>query len=295
MVPMLIAATLLFLVFAPFIAWPMEGYRVREVTPPGAVQSRVVGFSNRGDVVGEADGGWFVKFGSRYQPFEIEADWFHPMDLNNRRYIVGEYQRPDGVYTSFEHIGATRKHRTTVTLHYPDSAGTSVTGMNDRGDIVGRYHDGTVHPSGDPAWTPFVLSGEDFTVLPPVEGAEVYAEDINNAGDIVGTVYHMSTGLMHGFVLIDWQYHFFGDHISTATGINDHGHVVGSFYNPETDGWHGYLYKDGTFTTINVGEQTTLVRINNQGHLAGTYYGPEDAYLSHGFVAVPKRARLVRK
>jgi probable HAF family extracellular repeat protein len=135
--------------------------------------------------------------------------------------------------------------------------------------------------------------------LPAVDGYAVQPSDINNQGQVVGTVYQYETGQTYGFLLTNGTYQFFAHPESCCfrvSGVNDHGHIVGSYFVFEwadiyyTCCWRGYLLKDGVFTTINVTNdaQTSVAGINNAGNLAGTFYRPGDGWLAHGFRAVPK-------
>ena len=86
---------------------------------------------------------------------------------------------------------------TVALLQAPDALGTVITGINDKGAMVGYYSDPNTDPDA-PDWAPkYVVHGFKSVIpnsgfLPPTEsigGSEAaftYVTGINNNGDIIG-------------------------------------------------------------------------------------------------------------
>jgi len=161
-----------------------------------------------------------------------------------------------------------------ATLNAP-YANPQAFGINDAGEIVGSANNGT---SG------FLYSGGAYTTLNIPATIATVADDINNAGDIVG--YYYSGGPNnHGFFYSGGSYTTLDDPLgasSNATGINDAGEIVG-FYNSGGPN-HGFLYSGGSYTTLDdpLGTSTAPQDVNNLGQIVGSY---QDAGgNNHGFL-----------
>jgi probable HAF family extracellular repeat protein len=110
-------------------------------------------------------------------------------DVNNRDQVVGEYVDRNGVYHGYRW-----KNGRFTTFDGPRGAlGASITGINDRGDMVGMY----ITADGvrgfvlrDGSYTTFGALGQPLVLLP----------DINNRGRIAGTATDLVTEA-HGFLL----------------------------------------------------------------------------------------------
>jgi probable HAF family extracellular repeat protein len=165
-------------------------------------------------------------------------------------------------------------------------------GINDRGQIVGRYDDA----SSEQAFLRDKAGG--FTNIRIRGARSAWAVNINNHGYIVG-IYSENTpfvkapgGKRHGFLLargkltrIDVP----GAVETGASGINDRGQVVGAYVDAEGK-FHGYLWERGRFTTIDVPgvPQTIAYDINDRGQIVG-FCGddpddPTGATGVHGFL-----------
>jgi probable HAF family extracellular repeat protein len=165
-------------------------------------------------------------------------------------------------------------------------------GINDRGQIVGRYNDASSEQG-------FLRYKAGRFINIKIRGAQsAWAVNINNRGQIVG-IYSENTPLVkdpggkrHGLLLA-------GDKLTRidvpgavetgASGINDRGQVVGAYVDAEGK-FHGYLWERGRFTTINVPgvPQTLAYDINDRGQIVG-FCGddpddPTGATGVHGFL-----------
>jgi uncharacterized membrane protein len=78
-----------------------------------------------------------------------------------------------------------------TTLNVPGSTFTEAWGINDAGQIVGKYGDAA-------GWHAFVLDQGSYTTIDPPGGHYVSAHWINDAGQIVGD-YRDASGY-HGFL-----------------------------------------------------------------------------------------------
>src|SRR5437016_6116102 len=121
---------------------------------------------------------------------------------------------------------------------FDDPLGTGTTeawGVNDTGQIVGDYDNGT-------GFHGFLESGGTYTTLDdPLATGGTFANGINDAGQIVGTYVIGNTA--HGFLYSGGQYTTVDDPLATfgntALGINNNGQIVGTL--SDSTGNHGYL------------------------------------------------------
>jgi hypothetical protein len=164
--------------------------------------------------------------------------------------------------------------------------------INDRGQIVGRYFDGTSEQA-------FMRdrAGRFTTIrLPGAQSA--WAAGINNRRQIVG-IYSENTAFVkdpdaktHGFL---WErgkvtrIDFPGQAKTGAFGINDQRQMVGAYLDPSGNGTdNGFLWSKGRFTPIEPpGAATTVAYgINNRGQIVGIYGDADDlaAGRRHGFL-----------
>ena len=82
-----------------------------------------------------------------------------------------------------------------------------------------------------------------------------------------------------------------------AVGINNEGQITG-YYFDSNGAAHGFLYSGGTWTTLNdpfATNGTFAEGINNKGQIVGRYLeynssDPVNPFLSHGFIATPRRS-----
>ena len=155
----------------------------------------------------------------------------------------------------------------------------SANGINDFGQIVGGYFDGTTDHG-------FLDQYGHFTAI-DVPGASLTtgASGINNFGEIVGNFFLSNTNGVHGFINNAGAYtqlDFPGATLTEANGVNDLGQVVG-LYEDAANNRHGYLYDHGTFTSIDVpgATFTEAMGINDRGQIVGDY---RDSAGVHGFL-----------
>ncbi len=149
---------------------------------------------------------------------------------------------------------------------------TSAQGINDRGQIVAQEGDSS-----------FLFSRGTFAPI-LIPGALMFANSINNAGQIVG--YYNPGGPSQGFLDTNGVFATVdvpGAFATFAQGVSNTGQIVGFFL--EKSGLsHGFLYANETFTTIDVPGAllTTASAINRSGQIVGEFVDSTGA--QHGFL-----------
>jgi hypothetical protein len=152
-------------------------------------------------------------------------------------------------------------------------------GINDSGQIVGRYVDaiGTTHG--------FLRSGGSYTTLDVPGSTFTVANGINASGQIVGAYYDPASDKRYGFLLSGGSYTTLdvaGSTLTAATGINDAGQIVGHYFTPGVT--HGFLLSGGSYTTFDVPDSNNVTRpngINASGQIVGGFL---DANVNRGFL-----------
>lgn len=184
-----------------------------------------------------------------------------------------------------EDVGYVLERGRARTVAFPGAALTVVAGINDRGEIVGKYKDADGRDLG------FLRNRQGRYVRLDVPGAGgTEPTKINNRGQIVGT-YNPQGPLAgdpgsKGFLFDDGRFvtiHMPGAVYTLALGINEAGVVVGEYL--DSDGTlHGYRWHRGRFTVIEVpgSTGTSVSDINDHGDLAGVH-GDASGDI-HGFV-----------
>jgi probable HAF family extracellular repeat protein len=146
--------------------------------------------------------------------------------INSQGQVVGTYRSSDMKRHGFLWSG--RNFINTMINVPGDDAvlGTVAFGINDLGQIVGDYVDGTPPHKRHG----FLLSQGTYTTLDPPGSSLTVAEGTNNGGVIVGVYFDGNN--QHGFVLTNGVYTKVDVPGSTATAINSingQGEIVGSY------------------------------------------------------------------
>jgi probable HAF family extracellular repeat protein len=140
--------------------------------------------------------------------------------------------------------------------------GIEATGVNDSGQIVGRFDSPISHG--------FLYTGGSFTTI-DVPGAVFVtaATGINNQGQIVGW-FSDGSGTEHGFLDTGGSFTTLdvpGADFTVAMGINNIGQIVGYA------GSEAFVYKGGSFSffTVPGGSQPVAEGINDSGQIVGNF------------------------
>lgn len=247
------------------------------------------GINNRGVVVGN-----FVTVDGNVDGFVFDAGHFLDVvvpgasaddrgaleAVNDLGRAVGDFIDPD---TGIQHAFV-RRHGGGITV-LPDAApGALLTegkGINNRGVIVGIYHDVDDNRHG------FILHGGLYTTYDYPGAFRTLLSAINDHGQIVGR-WGDADLHKHGFLLhhgVTSPIAVPGAVNTLPTGINNRGQVVGYFDDADLI-THGFLLEDGKYTTLDFpgAANTALLAINDFGVIAGSY---DD--FSRGLVAVPMK------
>jgi probable HAF family extracellular repeat protein len=157
-------------------------------------------------------------------------------------------------------------------IAFPGAAGTIAAGINDGGEIVGKYKNADGRDRG------FLRTrrGRYRRIdVPGATGTEAYK--INNRGQIVGSYNPNGPSAgdpgSKGFVLTRGRFitiDFPGAVFTQALGIDDAGIVVGEYLD-SAGNFHGYRWDRGRFSVIEVAGSTisSVGDINDHGDIVG--------------------------
>jgi probable HAF family extracellular repeat protein len=129
---------------------------------------------------------------------------------------------------------------------------------------------------------PLLAAADPRYTVTAIAGAGSFASDINNLGQVVGS---MSAGsAYHGFVYgggILTDIGTLGGANSGATAINDHGVVVGNAEVDASGNTNGFVYSGGAMSGLSGGAYMQAYGINNNGTVVGSMFvtTPDDSYL----------------
>jgi probable HAF family extracellular repeat protein len=272
-------------------------YRKGKYTPvdgaPGAPVTAHLGLNNRGRIVGSypVDGSTllrgFVRNGrGDYTGFDAAPgapDRFTtPVDINDGGAIAGFYAvgSADAPESAVFHGFVRSPDGAVTTVDVPGASITSLSGINNRGAVVGAYVDKRGRSHG------LLLERGTLTPIDPPKaanvhpgGANIQAFDINDHGQIVG-FYPDREGTFHGFLYDKGKFteldppqaagnrNGFG--ASAAFGINNRRQVVGQYVDREGVP-HGYLWERRRgFRTIDPPAANSCGEIPDVGRVCGT-------------------------
>jgi probable HAF family extracellular repeat protein len=154
-------------------------------------------------------------------------------------------------------------------IDFPGARDTQPLGVNNAGDVVGRYdYDGVTYHA-------FLLRDGNFATIDVPYAAATQARVINDQGQIVG-VWVDSVGAEHGYLLDGGTFipiEFPGAANTAALGLNDRGDVVGRFNLGDPNTAIGFLLRGGQFTSFEVPsslpQSTVAEAINGRGQIVG--------------------------
>lgn len=175
------------------------------------------------------------------------------------------------------------QHGTFIAVNFPGEAQTQLTGLNDRGVVVGYFYPTNNGIPVDNQFGFFLKDGV-FTAVndpntPTTPNAGVIIENqligINDHNIAVG-FYNDASGASHGYTYNINTGQFSADindplAVSTVTAaINDKGNIAG-FFTDSAGIIHGFLDQGGHFTTVDApgATETELLGLNNKGVAIG--------------------------
>ena len=177
----------------------LAGGEYYSVLPAGATSSTAYGINARGDIVGNYTAGGVVHgFLLRHDEFitiDLEGPAMtHPRGINARGDIAGFYMTTP---TSPEQGFVLDRDGTVTDVRYPGARSTTVSGINDNGDVTGPYTDASGGVHG------FVRTEDgDFSPIDYPGAFSTTPQEIGANGTVVGYYYDNGTPrLSHGFVL----------------------------------------------------------------------------------------------
>lgn len=195
-------------------------------------------------------------------------------DLNDQGEVIGEEDLLDTARfgsRSFIWQEGRKKDLGSFANYKYVSAGS----INNQRWIVGSAYDGNVNDpeESNPASRAFLWRDGKFTILSTLSGKTSSANDINEKGEIVGTV-DKRDGTYHACVwrdnkIIDLG--TLGGKNSIAGAINNQGDIVG--YSETKAGYdRAFLWKDGKMQDIGTlgGKNSRAHAINDKGAVVGT-------------------------
>src|SRR5262245_62116109 len=158
-----------------------------DVPVPGARSTTALGINSRGDIVGSwvdcrgATHGYLLPAYGTFSVVDFEnAVLTTAWGINAAGDIVGQYDTSEKRYGYLRSRAGAFTSIDMPNTRGPSPFGTSAFRINERGDIVGAYFDGTIHgyllPKGTITHTPLDVPG----------GVNAQAFDINPQRDIVG-------------------------------------------------------------------------------------------------------------
>lgn len=178
-------------------------------------------------------------------------------ELNDEGTEVGYYNAPQGQNQGFMVSGGTL-----TTINYPGATDTELQGINNLGDIVGSYQEGS-ESNG------FLLSNGQYTILQYPGAVSTIPVGINDAGVIVGRYFDTSFA-SNGFIYMNGQFtqvDYPGASDTGLDGINKQGVIAGGYSNGQGGGG-GFLYQNGQFTNVVIPKQSIgIPNLNSKGDI----------------------------
>ena len=194
-----------------------------------------------------------------FQISQAQHTWL--FDINDSNTAVGQAALPSGNGFGFKIEGG----KLTI-IRYPGATSTGALGIDNNGDIVGRWSNGGQGGA-------FLLSNGQFTALQVPGFTNSVAYDVNDSGLIVG--YYTDPNLHgNGFTYLQGKYTTLDEPGQTSTvlaGVNDAGSIVGYAFD-DLGVSTGFVYQNGVFRQVVIPNATNVTAngINNLGDVSGT-------------------------
>jgi uncharacterized membrane protein len=220
--------------------------RYSRIDIPGALITLAYDINDRGAIVGQyIDAGavedaegrlpfgtvhGFLQRGDEVTTIDVPgAALTQPLGINDRGDVVGAYLEaapgpdPYAYYETGRLRGFVMRRGTFTPIDFPGGLGTKVSGINDRGDMVGYYDTADARRG-------FALRDGRFTMIDPPGSLTTLPSGIDNRGRIVGGYLDPNGVNGRGFLLEDRRYTTIvapGERTDTiAFDINDCGDIL---------------------------------------------------------------------
>ena len=245
------------------------------------------GINNRGQIVGFSL--QLVDELLESRPFVLEDSTFTTVDVPDATIDTALIDIDDGgqiagVYDIAQHAFLREADGQFTAIDPLEGTVNEHVGINNRGQIVGRYVDDEGRNRG------FLQHEGSFTAIhvPGAVGTATF--NINDDGQIVGnysTVSNNTAYPTHGYVLdadVFTAIDFPAARHTSAVNINNRGQIVGE-YQDGKGSFHGYMrHASGDFQTVDVPDatRTLVVGINDRGQMVGQYVAADGTV--HGFL-----------
>ena len=242
---------------------------------PHAIDSWATGISDSGQMVGSSISeetlglrGWSSNGHSQWLVSVPGSSETVADDVNNRGDIVGAFVE------SGRTIGYVASSNGRVSrLELSGWEITYATGINDRRQVVADA------VNADRS-KPFLIENGQSAAIDIPEAISSGANDINNAGQVVGAYFDVENRLRgylydHGAVT---SLLFPGSEYTSAVAINDRGQIVGNYGGANGNG--SFFYWNGVFSELtapNIAVSFFVTGINNSGTIVGQYSTLTDA------------------
>jgi hypothetical protein len=265
---------------------------------PDAVDVRLVGINDRGDMAGfyQTPDGLYTSFtrwaNGRFRRLSKgPLDSVIVRDINQRRDLVGSRTvvfgcDADACQSRQEAVWWDRGIHG-LGFQGPDAFGTELMGVNGRKQAVGYFfgHDGLYHGFR------VGLDFADFQFISVPGASMTIPRAINTVGHIVGSsnvgvIGAFDSGFLYAYgqyVTIDAP--FPGAYNTVLEAINDRGMYAGWFgVNGQA---RGLVFdgQDSVEVLVPGALETVISGMNNEGHIVGHYFSSDG--LTRGFVAIP--------
>jgi probable HAF family extracellular repeat protein len=233
-------------------------YTVTDLGTLGSTLSLPIGINSSGQVVGYSNynssyyHGFLYSSGTMTDLGTWGGHYSDAYDINDSGQIVGSstYLGDSG------HACLWAAGTTTDLGMLPGDAGSMATAINASGQVVGVSNKGTTYRA-------FLYSGNTMTDISHGYGYS-FAQDINNSGQIVGSVGASQFDASYAFLLNGGTMTNLGR--GAAMAINATGQVVGYDGN-----YHAFRYSNGTMTSLGAlgGNSSIPEDINASGQIVG--------------------------
>jgi probable HAF family extracellular repeat protein len=256
---------------------------VKVLTIAGATQMTANDINDSGQVVGQ-----FIDPTGVVHGFVYEEKSFCQLDypgatstevlgINNLGQMVGMFSTLTATFGFLYDRGTF-----SPSLTYPGAGNFTIpNGINDRGEIVGVYQDGT------PGEHSFLYKAAKYQALVYPGAKEIAAQGINNSGQIVGN-FPDAKGT-HGFVYLENVGIFTpaldcpAGAVTALRGINNGGQIVGGCIDAQAHE-HPFLYMGSALNPVLIAGaiSASINSINDRGQVVGNIQSASGA---HSFVA----------